>query len=92
MLGDEVRRVVVQALDVVLQLARLDPPLSATADLHGGQVAGADERVRLRGGDAQLVGDVGEGEEARRGHRGSLAPRPARVPAPLWTVVATAAP
>jgi len=90
-LRDEVGRVVVQALDVLLQLARLDPPLTATTDLHRRQVAGADQGVRLRRGDAQLVGDIGEGEEARGGHRGSLAPGTSTPRPRLWTVAAVAA-
>lgn len=91
---DERRRLVVEAGDVGLELLGLDPPLPAPADLDGRQVAGTDEGVRLRGRDAQQLGDVREGEEASTGHRGSLAPRAPRaaIRPRLWTTARRPAP
>ena len=49
MLVHERPRLVVQALDVGLQLAVLDSPLPAPAELDGGQIAAAHQRVHLGG-------------------------------------------
>ena len=67
--GDAGTRLLVHPLDVLLQLGRLDAPLQPTADLDGGQLTGAHERVGLRRRDVQHLGDVREGQEPRRHDR-----------------------
>src|SRR5436190_18159853 len=77
MVGDELAGLLVGPGDVGLELLPLDPPLAATADLDRRQLSAADERVGPRRGDVEALGDVGELQEARLGHGGSLAPTPA---------------
>lgn len=74
-LRDERRRLVVEPPDVLLELLGLDAPLTAATDLHRRKVPRADECVRLRGRDAQHLCDIGESQEPRRAHLGSLASR-----------------
>lgn len=65
----------VEPLDVFLELASVDPPHPAAPDLDSGQLARTDQRVDLGDADAQVGGDVIQGEEARfdLGHRGTIA-------------------
>ena len=74
--------------DVVLQLGCLHPPLAATADLDGRQVAAADQRVDLRARGAEHLRHVGEGQEPRRAGHGPIVAlrgrRPVRRRAGLW--------
>ena len=88
MRANELAGLLVLAGDEVLEGTRLDPPLTATADLDGRQVPAAHEGVRLGGRDVQGLGDVGEGEESG-GHLlivadGACGRRPT---VRLWTVV-----
>ena len=53
----------VHPLDVVLELAGLHPPLSSSADLDGRELARAHQRIGLRGGDVEDLGDLGELDE-----------------------------
>lgn len=65
MLGDELRRLLIHASDVSLELGSLDTPLASSADLDGPQIASTNERIGLRGGDAEDLGEVGERDESR---------------------------
>ena len=76
MLIDESVRVGVGTLDVGLELADLDPPLPAAADLHGLEVLAADEGIDLRAGDVEDLRHVGQLQEARGSfHAGHCATR-----------------
>jgi hypothetical protein len=67
MLGDELAGVGIQALDVLLENAGLDPPLTPATDLDGREVAAADEGVDLGRGDVEDLGDIGEMKEPGAG-------------------------
>jgi hypothetical protein len=54
----------VLALDVGLELTRLDAPLIAPAHLNRRQVAGTDQRIGLHLRDVQQLLDVRKGEES----------------------------
>jgi len=58
----------VLTLDVVLQLLRLDAPLTAATDLDGRELGASHERVDLRDGGVEHLGNVREGEETGPGH------------------------
>src|SRR3954451_4416409 len=60
---DELAGLLVEPGDVVLELARLDPPLPAAADLDRLDVAAAHQRVDLGRGDVENLGDVGQLQE-----------------------------
>ena len=67
---------------------RLHPPLATAADLDRRQVAAADQRVDLRAGGAEHLGDVGQRQEPGRGGHGAIvarvtAPRRRRPAAPV---------
>lgn len=62
----------VLALDIRLELARLDAPLVAATNLDRRQIARPHKGVRLHLGDAEELLNVGEGEESR-GHPSILA-------------------
>src|SRR5215207_3922844 len=68
---DEIPGLRIHPLDVLLQDAGLDPPLSPATDLDGGQVAASHQCVCLCGGDVEDLGDVGELQKpgASRRHR-----------------------
>lgn len=65
----------VKSLDVLLQLAPIDPPHASAPDLDRRKLAGAHERVDLGDADAQIGGHVVQCEEARLdlGHRQTIA-------------------
>lgn len=65
MIGDELRRFLIHARDISLELGSLDTPLPAPADLDGTEIAATDEGIGLRGGNAQDLGKVGERDEPR---------------------------
>src|SRR5674536_91245 len=50
-------RLGVPALDVRLELACLDPPLTAAAHLNRGELSGPHESVSLRARDVEHLGD-----------------------------------
>jgi hypothetical protein len=50
-------------LDVVLELARLDAPLAASADLDRLEVPPPDQGVCLGRGDVEHLGDIGKLQE-----------------------------
>src|SRR5690606_32243950 len=58
-------RLVVLALDVLLQPRALHTPLAAAPDLDGGQLAAAHHVVDLRVRHVELGGDVGQEQEPR---------------------------
>jgi hypothetical protein len=62
-LGDEPAGVGMGLLDPLLKPGPLDPPLPSPADLYRWQAAVSDQRVGLRSGDRQLVGNIVKGEE-----------------------------
>ena len=68
--GDELTGLGVHALDVVLQLCRLDPPLASATYLDGRKLTGPDQGVSLGRGDVEDLGDLGELKEPLRGHAG----------------------
>ena len=63
---DELVGVGVRPLDVGLELAGLDAPLTAAADLDRLELLATHERVDLRAGDVQHLGHVGQLQEPRR--------------------------
>ena len=81
--------------------APLDAPLAPSADLDRGQVAASHQRVDLRAGGVEHLGDVGERQEAGVVGHGAIVPptRPAPVAAGvlwrdrcesgLWTTMAS---
>lgn len=65
--GDLLTGIGVHALDEFLQDRRLNTPLSAAANLDGGEFSRAHERVGLRGRDIQRLGNVGKSQETWHG-------------------------
>ena len=61
----ELPGLLIHASDVLLELDRFDPPLAASADFDRRELATSDQCVDLSSRDAQLLGDIGEGEKAR---------------------------
>jgi hypothetical protein len=55
----------VQSIDVGVQLPLIDPPHPPSPELHGRELAGADQRVNLSHADAEVGRDVLEREKAR---------------------------
>jgi hypothetical protein len=63
---------VVEPFHVGLQLTFVDPPLTAAADLYGGELTGSDEGVSLGDAHVEVDRDVLEFQEPRLDSRGRL--------------------
>ena len=66
-------RIFVQPLEIGIELPSIHPPYAPAADLDGGEVARADQRVHLRNTHAQVGRNVFQGHETRfHARRGRL--------------------